>query len=107
MDDQIIWTVIVLLGMGTFLIRFSFIGIFGDRDLPEWMLRHLRYVPVAVLPGLVAPLVIWPQATDGNLDLARIMAAAVALLMGAIFKSFLGAVIVGMGTLYLVQYLFI
>jgi len=103
MNDQTIWIVIIGLGIGTYLIRFSFIGIIGDKELPEWILRHLRYVPVAVLPGLVAPLVVWPAATDGNPDPARLTAAAVALLIGALFKSTLGAVIGGMSTLYLVQ----
>jgi branched-subunit amino acid transport protein len=104
MNDQIIWTVIVGLGIGTFLIRYSFIGIIGDKELPEWMLRHLRYVPVAVLPGLVAPLVVWPAATDGNPDPSRLIAAATALFIGAVYKSTLGAVIGGMSMLYLIQY---
>lgn len=106
MDNQTVWLVIFGLGAGTFLIRYSFIGIIGDRELPEWMLRHLRYVPVAVLPGLVAPLVVWPAATDGNPDPARLIAAASALFIGAVFRSTIGAVLGGMGMLYLVQYLF-
>lgn len=106
MSEQKIWMVIALLGLGTFLIRYSFIGIIGNRELPEWLLRHLRYVPVAVLPGLVAPLVVWPAATDGHPDPARLLAAAMALLIGAIFKSTLGAITGGMGMLYLVQYFF-
>ena len=56
---------ILLLGLGTYLIRFSFIGLVGDRQLPPSAMRMLRYVPVAVMPGLVAPLVVWPQATGG------------------------------------------
>lgn len=104
MNDQTIWIVIVGLGIGTFLIRYSFIGIIGDKELPEWLLRHLRYVPVAVLPGLVAPLVVWPAATNGDADPARLTAAAVALFIGAVFKSTLGAIFGGMTTLYLVQY---
>ena len=71
-SDAQIWTIIVLLGVGTFLIRFSFLGLIGSRKLPEWALRHLRYTPVAVLPGLVAPLVLFPAATDGNPDPARL-----------------------------------
>ena len=58
-----IWVIIAVLGVGTYLIRWSFLGALGDRDLPNWMLRMLRYTPVAVLPALVAPLVVWPAAT--------------------------------------------
>ena len=56
-----IWTIIFVLGVGTYLIRFSFLGLIGNRQMPDWVLRHLRYTPVAILPGIVAPLVMWPQ----------------------------------------------
>ncbi|MEO1919101.1 MAG: AzlD domain-containing protein [Paracoccaceae bacterium] len=100
-----IWLTIIFLGLGTFLLRYSFIGLVGERKFPEWMMRHLRYVPVAVMPGLIAPLIVWPQATGGETDHARLISAAVALLIGSIFKSVVGAVIGGMITLYLMLYL--
>ncbi|MBP7242222.1 AzlD domain-containing protein [Amaricoccus sp.] len=96
-----IWIVILGLGLTTFLLRFSFLGLIGDRELPAWALRLLRYVPVAVMPGLVAPLVVWPAATGGEADPARLVAAAVALGVGAWTRSVLGAILGGMGALYL------
>lgn len=101
-----IWTTIIALGIGTFLIRFSFIGIIGGRELPDWLLRHLRYVPVAVMPGLVAPLVVWPEATGGSPDAARLAAACAALLVGALLRSTLAAIIGGMAVLYLILFIF-
>ena len=95
-----IWVVILVLGLGTYLIRFSFIGLVGDRKLPAWAIGLLRYVPVAVMPGLVAPLVVWPQATGGAPDPARLLAAAAALLIGALTRSVLGAIAGGMAVLY-------
>ena len=104
MNDTSIWITIIALGIGTFLIRFSFLGLLGGRDLPEWLTRHLRYVPVAVLPGLVAPLVVWPEATGGQADLARSLAALTALAIGALTRSVLGAIFGGMAVLYGVQF---
>jgi len=104
MSDTTVWILIITLGIGTFLIRFSFLGLLGGRQLPEWLIRHLRYVPVAVMPGLVAPLVAWPAATGGSLDPARGMAALAALAIGAWFRSVLGAIFGGMAVLYLGQY---
>ncbi|MEH6361029.1 MAG: AzlD domain-containing protein [Amylibacter sp.] len=104
-DPSKIWFVIIGMAIGTFFIRYSFLGFLGDRELPEWFLRHLRYVGVAVLPGLIAPLILWPQATGGAPDLARIMATITAVIIGVWKKSVIGAVILGFGTLYLVQYL--
>ena len=105
MDNTAVWTTIIALGIGTFLIRFSFLGLLGGRNLPEWLTRHLRYVPVAVLPGLVAPLVVWPEATGGQADLARSLAALTALAIGALTRSVLGAIFGGMAVLYGVQFL--
>jgi branched-subunit amino acid transport protein len=101
-DTGVIWTVIVLLGVGTFLIRFSFLGVIGKRPMPEWVLRHLRYTAVAVLPGLVAPLVIWPQATGGQPDAARMLAALATLAVGLWLRSVLGAMAAGAFVLYAV-----
>jgi branched-subunit amino acid transport protein len=95
-----IWVVILVLGAGTFLIRYSFIGLVGDRSLPPWAVRLLRYVPVAVMPGLVAPLIAWPHATGGEPDPARLLAAAAALTLGALTRSVLAAVVGGMAVLY-------
>ncbi|KCV80796.1 AzlD branched-chain amino acid transport [Actibacterium atlanticum] len=100
MSDAQIWLTIVLLGIGTFLIRFSFLGLIGDRDLPEWVLRYLRYTPVAVLPALIAPLVVWPEATGGQPDPARLGAAAVTALVGYFTKNVLLAICCGGITLY-------
>jgi len=103
-DDGQFWTLTILLGIGTYLIRFSFLGLLGGRPLPGWLLLHLKYVGVAVLPALVTPLVLWPAATGGETDPARLVAAGAALIAG-LRISVVAALIAGMGTLYLMQYL--
>jgi branched-subunit amino acid transport protein len=103
-SDTAFWALTVALGIGTFLIRFSFLGILGGRQLPDWALLHLKYVGVAVFPALVTPLVLWPDATGGTLDPARILAALAALVAG-LRTSVVGAIVAGMGTLYLTQFL--
>lgn len=106
MSTAQIWTIIVAMGIGTFLIRFSFLGMIGDRKLPEWVLRHLRYTPVAVMPGLVAPLVLWPEATGGQLDPARLSAAVAAVAVGVATRNTLAAIFGGAVVLYSVMYFF-
>ncbi|MEZ5686865.1 MAG: AzlD domain-containing protein [Paracoccaceae bacterium] len=96
-----IWVIIIALGIGTFFLRYSFLGMIGKRQLPEWALRYLRYTPVAVLPGLVAPLVLWPSGTGGEPDPARLMAAAATVLLGLITRNTLFGIIGGLATLYL------
>ena len=104
-EANILW-IIVILGIGTFLIRFSFLGIIGNRKLPDWVLRHLRYTPVALLPGLVAPLVLWPPATQGETDPARLFAGLVTVLVGYLAKSVIAAMIGGGAALALGFWLF-
>ena len=96
-----IWTIILVLGVCTFLIRFSFLGMIGDRNLPVWMQRALRYTPVAVMPGLVAPLILWPAATGGEPDPARLAAAAVTVGLGMATRNVVTAVLGGFVVLYL------
>ena len=104
-SDLTIWLVILILGVGTFMIRWSFLGILANRDLPGWFMQMLRYTPVAVLPALVAPLVMWPAATDGQPDPARLSAAAVTVLVGILTKNVMFAILGGAVTLYGILYL--
>jgi branched-subunit amino acid transport protein len=100
MNEHYIWTVILVLGVGTYLIRFSFLGLIGGKDLPEWVLRHLRYTAVAVLPGLIAPLVLWPAATGGDVDPARLSAALVTFGIGLLTSNVIAAILCGGATLF-------
>lgn len=94
-SDAQIWLMIMVMGVGTYLIRFSFLGLVGNRQLPDWVLRHLRYTPVAVLPGLVAPLVLWPDANDGNPEPIRIFAATATVILAWYFKSLFAGILAG------------
>lgn len=98
--DTRIWIVIAVLGIGTYLLRLSFLGMIGDKPLPAWVTRLLRYVPVAVMPGLVAPLVVWPGATGGAPDVPRAAAALAALAVGAWKRDTLWAIGAGLVVLY-------
>ncbi len=104
-DPFDLWFVILMLGLGSFLLRFAFLGLVGARQMPEWALRHLRYTAVAILPALVAPLVIWPDATGGTADPARLLAAGVTLLAGFVTRKPLFAILLGAITLYSMIYL--
>ncbi|PSL20958.1 AzlD domain-containing protein [Shimia abyssi] len=104
-DTTTLWIVIVALGIGSFALRFVFLGLVGDRAMPPWVLRHLRYTAVAILPALVAPLVLWPAATNGAPDPSRIAAAAVTLVLGMWTKNIFLSIGGGLATLYACLYL--
>lgn len=100
-----IWAVILGLGLGTYAIRLSFLGLIGNRPLPPMLLRFLRYTPMAVIPGLVAPAVVWPAATGGEADPARMIAALVTVLVGIVTRKTLWALAAGIATLALALWL--
>ncbi|WP_304618853.1 AzlD domain-containing protein [Paracoccus sediminilitoris] len=95
-----IWLIIILLGIGTYLLRWSFLGALGNRELPGWVMRMLRYTPVSVLPALVAPLVVWPEATNGETDPSRIAAAAATVAVGVMTKNVMLSIAAGAITLF-------
>ena len=104
-DTAGFWTLTVLLGVGTFLIRFSFLGLLGGRQLPNWLLLYLRDVGVAVFPALFMPLLVWPEATGGLPDPIRLIAGLAALAAGLRF-GVVWAIVAGMGALYMLQFIF-
>lgn len=104
-DTAQLWTVIIGLGIGSYFLRFAFLGIVGDRPMPPWLLRHLRYTAVAMLPALVAPQVVWPAATGGEADLPRVAAAVVTLVIGLVSRNVLAAMFSGAATLFGLLYL--
>ena len=95
MTEAALWAVIAAIGLGTWLLRFSFLGLMGGRRFPPWAERVLRYAPVAVLPALVAPGILWPAATGGAPDAARLVAAGVTVAAGLLTRSVLGAILAG------------
>lgn len=101
-EREVFWATVIGLGAGTYAMRFSFLGMLGRRVLPLWLVRGLRYTSVAVLPGLVAPAVLWPEATGGDPDPARLAAALMTVLAGVVFRSMLAGIIAGGMTLYMV-----
>lgn len=103
-SDAAFWTLTAALGLGTFLIRFSFLGLLGGRQLPDWALLHLKYVGAAVFPALFTPLLLWPDATGGQTDPIRLLAAAAAFAAGIRF-GVVPAIVAGMGSLYLLQFI--
>lgn len=104
-DPVTLWTVIIGMAIGSFALRFVFIGLVGSRAMPVWMLRHLRYTAVAIIPALIAPLVIWPTATGGTPDAPRMIAALVTISVGLVTKNVIAAMLAGAGSLFGLLYL--
>jgi branched-subunit amino acid transport protein len=94
-----LWFIIFGLGIGSFLLRFSFLGLVGDRPLPAWALRYLRYTAVAIIPALIAPIVALSNEAGNGPEPIRLAAAAVTLGVGVLTRSVIYAILSGAAAL--------
>ena len=104
-DAPILWLIIVGIGAGTFLIRFSFIWLFGRGEIPVGVQRALRFVPASVLSALVLPSFIFTEHTTFALDNRRMWAGLIAALIAWRTRSMLLTIAVGMASLWLFAFL--
>jgi len=104
-DRSTLWIVIAGLAVGSYALRFAFIGLVGNRAMPAWLMRHLRYTAVAIIPALVAPLVVWPAPTGGTPSLIHFAAAALTFAIAALTKNVLLAMVSGACSLWVLMYL--
>lgn len=100
-----LWLTIFACGVVTFLIRLSFIAIHGRVMMPRWFTRALTFVPVAVLSAITLPEIL---IQDGAVVLspfnARLLAGVVAVVVAWRTKNVLATIAVGMGALWVLQW---
>ena len=97
--------IIVIIGMGSYLTRVSFIASLGTRPLSPALERPLKFVAPAVLAALVVPAVV---LNEGSPDLSplsnpKFLAAVVAALVTWRTRSVVATIFSGMGMLWLLQ----
>lgn len=97
-----LWLVIAGAAVGSYLLRISFITVFGRIDrVPPRVKTTLSMVPPAVLAALVLPeLVLADGALALTLGNDRLLAGAVAAVVAWRTEDMLATVVVGMGVLY-------
>lgn len=101
-----IWFVMVIGGLLTFGMRFSFIYLFGKFAVPETLRRALHYVPPAVLSAIIFPeLLIRDGLLDVSLGNTRLLAGLAAIIAAWFSRSTLLTILIGMAALFLIQWL--
>jgi len=103
MSTGLLWLVIVAMGVGTYVLRVSFIVLFGRFEtVPPRVENALRFVPPAVLAALVVPGLV---SLDGSFavqfDPAQLLAGVLAGVVAWRTESMLATIGVGMGALWL------
>jgi branched-subunit amino acid transport protein len=99
-----LWLTILGIGVITYAIRLSFIALLGKVEMPLFLLRALRFVPVAVLSAIIFP-ALFLNRNNLNLSLsnARLIAGILAALVAWRTRNALLTIVVGMVGLWLLQ----
>lgn len=107
-----VWAVVLVVGVATFAIRFSFVYLFGRiGGVPSRLERALAYVPPAVLAALVAPALVDPPASTsvGGLAAAltddRLLAGLAAGIVAWRTERMLATVVVGMVAFWTLRFM--
>jgi branched-subunit amino acid transport protein len=95
---------LLILGMAlvTYTTRYSMIVILGRWDVPRVVTLALTYVPMAAFAAIIAPELLL-QKGQFTISSARLVAGIAAILVATRTRHILLTIVVGMGTLWLVQ----
>ena len=100
------WLAITLLALGTFAIRYSFLGLLAGKKLPPRFERALQLAVPAIFAALVLPLILLNGAT---FDLVSRWPHVVAAVLTGIYAwwrgGMLAPLLVGMGSLHVILWL--
>lgn len=103
---MMIWLMFLCVGAITYLIRLSFITFLGKANVPSLVLKLLNFVPMAVLSAIILPQLFLPKNTfDISLGNPRWIAGIVAILVAWRTRKVLLTIVVGMITLWILQFL--
>lgn len=96
-----IWSLWIVIGLLTFLIRLSFIAIFDKIEPPRTLRRALRFVPIAVLTAIIGPEIFIRDSgfiTD-PLD-PKLIGGIIAAIVAYTTKNTIFTIIAGMAVLW-------
>jgi branched-subunit amino acid transport protein len=101
------WIVLIVSGVITFVIRLSFIALWGKFSVPIWLQRALRFVPPAVLSAIIFPEVFIQDGTV-SLDVGngRLLGGVVAVIVAWKTKNAIYTILLGILALLASRYLF-
>lgn len=92
--------VVLIAGMAlvTFAVRYPVLALVGRMQLPDRVLRALRYVPVAVLTAIIIPTMFAPDAgaVDISVNNAYLIAGILSIAVAWYRKNLLMTIVIGM-----------
>ena len=101
-----LWLMLLVIGVVTYAIRLSCIGLLGQREMPALLLKALRFVPLTVLPAIILPQLFLRNNTLAlSIQNPRWMAGLLAALVAWRTRNVLLTIVVGMVGLWVLQFM--
>lgn len=101
-----LWLMLLVIGVITYTIRLSCIGLLGQKDMPAFLLKALRFVPITVLPAIILPqLFLRNNTLVLTVQNPRWIAGIFAGIVAWRTRNVLLTIAVGMVTLWVLQFL--
>ncbi|MBS4214324.1 MULTISPECIES: AzlD domain-containing protein [Neobacillus] len=107
---EVRWSIFLIIfgsALVTFIPRVLPIAILSRVELPEWAMRWLSYVPIAVMAALVGQELLMPNGKLAPLtDNLELIAALPTFLIAIITRSLLGTVLAGIISIMVLRFVF-
>ena len=104
---EVSWTILIIIigcALVTFVPRVLPLMILSQLELPTWLIRWLKNVPVAVMAALLAQELLLSNNQFSLMDnVLKIVAAIPTFIIAILTKSLLGTVLVGVLTMMIVR----
>ena len=99
-----LWLTVIAMGVITYALRLSLLGVLGQFEVPPLLSRALRFVPAAVLSAIIVPDLLQP---GGKLNLSlgntRLLAGLLAMVVAWRTRNVVLTVAVGLAALWVLQ----
>jgi len=100
-----LWLMLLVIGVVTYAIRLSCIGLLGQREMPALLLKALRFVPLTVLPAIILPQLFLRNNTLAlSLQNPRWIAGLLAAVVAWRTRNVLLTIVAGMVGLWVLQF---
>jgi branched chain amino acid efflux pump len=107
---EVRWTILIIImgcALVTFIPRVLPLMLLSQMELPKWVIRWLKNVPVAVMAALLTQdLLLSENEISISANILKLLAAIPAFAIAIFTKSLLGTVVVGIIFMMLLRFIF-
>jgi branched-subunit amino acid transport protein len=107
---EIRWTILLIIlgcALVTFIPRVLPLMVLSQMELPKWVIRWLKNIPVAVMAALLAQeLLLSDNQLSLSANLLKLLAAIPAFAIAILTKSLLGTVMAGIISMMVFRFIF-